>query len=427
MNMDAMSPGVGSDGGWYASGTSIMPRSAPMEMLHKQFGDWTTMFSAVAFGVYSAETGPRGRDKIFSPNWTMLMASRRLGPGTLTLHSMLSFEELSITNRRYPILFQTGETAYGIPIINGQHPHDFFMELAASYQIKLGDETALNFYGGPRGEPALGPTAFPHRISNSENPMAVLAHHEQDSTHISGSVITAGITHRWITLEASGFHGREPDEKRWGIETGAIDSFATRLTITPATNWSGQVSIGRINNREATHPLQDTLRSTASITYVRPLAKGHWASTVVWGRNNDLAYTAQPGLITLPGFQPRHIVTVPTRIPRQIYSSYLAESTVRWKTRNWTWGRIESVDKDSTLLYEESPLLLLVDERRFARIQAYTAGYERELPTPARWLSPALGGQFTLYHVPPQLASIYGESPVGVQLFLRFRLGQGPK
>lgn len=427
MNMDAMSPGVGSDGGWYASGTSIVPRSAPMEMMHKQFGDWTTMFSAVAFGVYSAETGPRGRDKIFSPNWTMLMASRRLGPGTLTLHSMLSLEELTITNRRYPTLFQTGETAYGIPIINGQHPHDLFMELAASYQIKLGDETALNFYGGPRGEPALGPTAFPHRISNSENPMAVLAHHEQDSTHISGSVITAGITHRWITLEASGFHGREPDEKRWGIETGAIDSFATRLTITPATNWSGQVSIGRINNREATHPLQDTLRSTASITYVRPLEKGHWASTVIWGRNNDLAYTALPGLIALPGLQPHHIVTVPTRIPRQIYSSYLAESTVRWKTRNWTWGRIESVDKDSTLLYEESPLVLLVDERRFARIQAYTAGYERELPTPVHWLSPAIGGQFTLYHAPPQLASVYGKSPVGVQLFLRFRVGQGSR
>jgi len=77
--------------------------------------------------------------------------------------------------------------------------------------------------------------------------MAVLAHQEQDSTHISGAVFTAGITHRWITLEASGFHGQEPDEKRWGIEGGGIDSFATRLSITPAANWSGQVSIGRIN------------------------------------------------------------------------------------------------------------------------------------------------------------------------------------
>lgn len=85
------------------------------------------------------------------------------------------------------------------------------------------------------------------------------------------------------------------------------------------------------------------------------------------------------------------------------------------------------MEKPSTLLYEESPLLLLADERRFARIQAYTAGCERELPTPIHWVAPAIGGQFTVHHVPPQLAPIYGVNPVGIQLFLRFRVGQGPK
>jgi hypothetical protein len=296
------------------------------------------------------------------------------------------------------------------------------MELAVSWQLRLGEATALNFYGGPRGEPALGPTAFPHRISNSENPVAVLGHHEQDSTHIATNVVTAGITHRWVTLEASGFHGREPDEKRWGMEGGAIDSFAARLSVTPARRWSGQISVGRINNREATHPLRDTLRSTASVTYVRPRREGHWASTLVWGRNNDLAYTAEPTV--LPGLQPRHIVTVPTREPRQIYSSWLAETTLRWSGRNWVWGRAESVDKDSTLLYEESPLLLLVDERRFARIQAYTTGYERDLASPWPWLTPGLGGQITIYGVPESLAPVYGVRPASVQLFFRVRLGQ---
>ena len=176
--------------------------------------------------------------------------------------------------------------------------------------------------------------------------MAVLAHHEQDSTHISGAAFTAGITPRWITLEASGFHGQKPDEKRWGIEGGSIDSFATRRSITPAANWSGQVSIGRINNREVSHPLQDTLRTTASVTYVKPLARGHWASSVIWGRNNDLEYTAQPGLVTLPGFRPTRLVTSASSPPRSIGSRppSAASSPSITSRHNWPpfMGRIPS-------------------------------------------------------------------------------------
>jgi len=160
--------------------------------------------------------------------------------------------------------------------------------------------------------------------------------------------------------------------------------------------------------------------------YVRPLSQGHWATSVIWGRNNDLSYTALPAA-SLPTLQPRHIVTVPTREPRQIYSSWLAESTVRWARHNWTWGRAEIVDKDSTLLYEESPLLLLVDERRFARLQAYTGGFGREVPALAgaanNWLMPAIGGQVTVYNVPSVLSPVYGERPVGVQIFFRVRIG----
>lgn len=270
-------------GGWYASGTSQEPRATPHNMLGWRIRDWNVMLHGVGFGVYSAETGPRGRDKIFSPNWLMAMAAHKAGPGTFTLRSMLTLEPLTITGKRYPLLFQTGETANGVPIINGQHPHDLFMELAASYQIPIGERTALNFYGGPRGDPAIGPPAFPHRLSAAENPIAVISHHHEDSTHISGSVVTAGITHRAVTWEVSGFHGREPDEKRWGMEVGPIDSLSTRLTVTPTSRWSTQFSIGRINSREVTHPLQDTLRTTASLIYVRPLRNGHWATSLIWG------------------------------------------------------------------------------------------------------------------------------------------------
>src|SRR5262249_49157184 len=163
-----------------------------------------------------------------------------------------------------------------------------------------------------------------------------------------------------------------------------------RVTVTPLRQWSGQFSIGRINNREATHPLRDTLRTTASLTYFRPLARGYWATSLIWGRNNDLAYTALPGaapaLPADPPLRALHIGSVPPRVPNQVYNSWLIESTVRF-SRNWIWGRIENVDKDSTLLYEEAPFVLLVDEQRFARVQAYTAGYERELPGTPAWLS----------------------------------------
>src|SRR5699024_6480593 len=149
-------------------------------------------------------------------NWAMLMASHRAGPGTLTLRAMLSAEAATVTKKRYPLLFAGGETANGIPIINGQHPHDFFMELAASYKVPIGEKTSVHIHGGPGGEPALGPTASPHRASASENPAGTISHHLQDSTHIATNVVMAGATHGPVRLEVSGFLGREPDEQRWG-------------------------------------------------------------------------------------------------------------------------------------------------------------------------------------------------------------------
>ncbi|MCU1238052.1 MAG: hypothetical protein JWP63_6019 [Candidatus Solibacter sp.] len=402
--------------GW-RSGRGAFAGIDPNEVTLAVFGGWALGASGQFFGVYTDQTGPRGRDKIFSTNWVMMSAAHRAGPGTITFRSMLSAEPATITGKRYPLLLATGETANGVPIINGQHPHDLFMELSALYRIVIGERTSIQLSGGPRGEPALGPPAYPHRASASENPVAPISHHMQDSTHIATNVITAGITHGPVTWEVSGFHGREPDELRWGIEGGAPDSLSTRLTVNPTSRWSGQFSIGRLNRVEATHPLRPMLKETASLSYTRPLFAGSWASTAIWGRNNELAYTQQPNLPVLPrsGIRPLHIVSVPTRVPNQVYNSYLLESTLH-AGRNWFWGRAENADKDSTLFYEESPFVLLIDERRLGRVQAYTAGYERDLTRYA-----GVGGQFTLNHVPPMLAPIYDANPLGVQLFFRLR------
>ena len=159
------------------SGTSAQPNSTaePMVMLPK--GNWMFMFHGAAFVNDIQQSGPRGDDKFFSTNWFMPMVQRRFKRSELTLRTMISLEPATITNRFYPLLFQQGETAFGKPINDGQHPHDFFMELAALYDVRLSQHALLSFYAAPVGDPAIGPSAYAHRASASENPAASLGHH----------------------------------------------------------------------------------------------------------------------------------------------------------------------------------------------------------------------------------------------------------
>ena len=377
------------------SGTSLEPASTPVPMLMTTAGKWRVMFHGEAFVNELQQSGPRGADKLFSTSWFMPMAQRDLGPGQLTVRTMLSLEPATVTLRRYPELFQEGETAYGRPIVDGQHPHDLFMELAAFYDLKLNEHALLSFYGGPVGDPAMGPTAYPHRASASEDPTAPLGHHLEDSTHIADDVITAGLTYRRVRLEASGFHGREPDEDRWDMDTGKIDSWSTRVTVSPAQNWSLQYSLAHLTSPEAIRPGEDVRRMTASVMYNRPFARGNWASMLLWGRNSGLN-------------------------EHQIGNGFLAESTLHFLDRNNVWGRIENVDRTSDLLSVGAPMAVNPPEQFLARVQAYTAGYDREFS----WLpevSSALGGQVTFYGKPAFLTPVYGAHPVGFLLFLRFR------
>lgn len=391
-----------------SAGTSAEPNSTPHDMLMSHRGAWSLMLHGSVFINDIQQSGPRGGDKLFSTSWLMPMTQRSLGPGTLTLRGMFSLEPAATTDRRYPELFQEGETAFGNPIVDGQHPHNFFMELALLYDWKLSDRALLSFYAAPVGDPAIGPEAFPHRVSASEDPLAVLGHHLQDSTHISYDVVTLGFAYRIARIEVSGFHGQEPGENRWTIGAGALDSWAARLTLNPSSNWSGQYSIARLKSPEALFPADDTLRMTASVMYNRPIhlgalnnsgmdqdTWGNWAATLVWGRNEDL-----------PG--------------GEIFNSYLGESTLRFAHRNYAWTRIENVDRTSELLLVGNPLPPGFQEHFLARVQAYTLGYDREFNLIPH-ISSALGGQVTLYSTPPSLDATYGSHPTGALLFLRLR------
>jgi hypothetical protein len=377
------------------SGTAAEPISTPAPMLMARKGRWMLMFHANVFVLDEQQSSPRGADKFFSTNWFMPMAQRKLGPGALTTRVMVSLEPATVTDRRYPLLFQQGETAFGVPIADGQHPHDFLMEVGALYDLKLGEKSLLSFYFAPVGDPAIGPAAYAHRVSAFEDPVAPLGHHQEDSTHIADDVVTIGVTYRIARIEASGFHGREPDEFRWNIDQGKIDSWATRLTIEAGKNWSGQYSYARIKSLEALFPAEDQARMTASVMYNRPFHEGNWASTILWGRTRSLE-------------------------DRSIFNSYLFESTMRFRARNYVWTRIENAERSNELILGENPSPPGFREEPIGAVQAYTLGYDHDVAL-APHLASAIGAQVTTYGVPSPLRAIYGQRPAAIAIFVRLR------
>lgn len=401
--MKGMDMGEGKQSGMslmdQASGTSMNPKSWPMPMRMIELGRWHTMFMANAFMVETQQSGPRGHDKFYSPNWFMGAAEHSVGKGSFLFQLMLSLDPATITERRFPELFQTGETAFGNPLVDAQHPHNLIMGLGLNYSRPLAEDSTLQFYFAPVGDPALGPVAFPHRASAAELVQAPLGHHWQDSSHIANEVVTMGITHKMFRLEASGFYGTEPGENRWIIETGPINSWSTRFSIFPTKNWMAQVSVGRLARPERESPA-DVLRSTASLHYTRPLPGGSWSSSFIWGRNHNT-------------------------LTHRNANSYLLESVYPFYRRNFLTGRAELVDKDE--LFSDQPDLEERLNRTVGstfRIGAYTIGYTRDIELSRYWQT-GVGASLTGYSVPSGIEPYYGEHPLGLSVYLRIRLRAG--
>ncbi len=379
------------------SGTSLLPASSPMYMHQWIKNDWLLMFHYNIVAGVNHQGGPRGVTKFESANWFMPMAYHKLGAGTLQLRGMFSAEPFTFPPGGSPLLFQTGETYQGRPIIDRQHPHDLFMELSAQYTLLLGERGTWFTYFGYPGEPALGPPAFMHRLSALENPSATLAHHLQDSTHISFGVLTTGFTYRWFKFEGSIFNGREPDENRYDFDAHKWDSRSARITFAPNKNWSAQLSYGFLRSPESQEPEADIRRMTASLQYNHPFNRGNWASTFIWGRN----HVSEPGEI-------------------KNLNGYTAESTVNFRDRNYLYTRLELVDKDDLLRLHERLLLGIREAHPSFRIGAYTFGGARDVWTNDK-VALAFGGDLTFYSKPEILDRIYGNHPVGWKLFVRVR------
>lgn len=381
-----------------------------MESMHFASGRWSFMLDGFVNVVDQEEREPRGESEIFSTNMLMLAAERPLGSGRFHFRAMASLEP-SLGKEGYPLLLQTGESADGRnPLFDRQHPHDLLMEVAAAYERPLGKAGSFFVYFAPVGEPALGPSAFVHRFSASDNPVAPLSHHWLDGTHISHGVLTLGYARAGkLKLEASAFNGREPDSERWDVDSFALDSFAARLSFNPSSNWSLQVSAARASEPDRLHPSLDVVRFTASATYNRPLARGNWQTTLAYGRNDTERLTAAPESLP-PGV---HIHFTPGVSPVQ--HAILAETDLRFRNRHAVFGRAEWAEKNELFLAADRRHDLVYDVGKVG------LGYVFDFVTLPS-LRIGAGGYGAALFVPSELDFVYGKRPLSWGVFVRVKI-----
>jgi hypothetical protein len=392
-----------------ASGTGWLPDETPMHGTMRDWRGWSFMLHGGMFAQFLYEPGDRHRTGGFSthqfssPNWGMLVARRQIGGARAGFRVMASLDPWTIPGCGYLSFLATGETCEEDTIHDRQHPHDLFMELAADYDRPLRGAWRWQIYGGLSGEPALGPAAFPHRVSAALNPIAPIGHHWLDASHISFGVVTAGVYDRRWKLEMSAFNGREPDENRGGIDLAPLDSVSGRVSFAPNPRLSLQVSAGHLEEAElefAPQPRIDVDRATASLTYHRPVgSSGLWASTVAFGLNSSRE-------------------AIPGGLFDAVTQAWLFESSATMGDAHTVFGRVEIVEKPAHDLHaHEFPTSVFT-------VGKLQIGYVRQL-RPWKGVVPGIGAMASVSLVPEDLASRYGgRAAPGYGVFLSLRPGR---
>jgi len=373
-----------------ASGTSWQPDTSVHAGLHIMSGAWTFMGHALLNGGYDWQGSARGAEQTFVSGMLMGVARRRLAGGdVLQLRAMLSPDPL-MGKRGLPLLLATGETADGkTALTDRQHPHDLFMELSASYSHLLGATDSVFLYAGLPGEPAFGPPAFMHRLSIMDSPEPPISHHWLDSTHIAYGVATVGYVHDRWKLEVSRFRGREPDQYRYNIETGPLDSTASRLSWNAAKELSLQLSWAELKNAEQLEPGVTQRKWSTSALYTRPCgAGGWWSTTLAWGRR-----TSDAGWL----------------------SAVALETALRLAPAWTVFLRTERVENNELLWVAGQPgPAFTVAKVSMGAVRDLRLGERAKL---------GLGGLYAINFLPEALRPAYGATePTGLMAFIRLRL-----
>jgi hypothetical protein len=356
---------------------------------------WQFMQDGVVFGMFNHQGGPRGGDELKMPNWWMGMLTRKVGSSQFTLNTMLSLDPATTGKDGYAEIFQVGEVLNGRPLVDRQHPHDLFMQLAAIWRTPVTSTTGLTVAGGPAGEPALGPVAFMHRASAAEFPLAPLSHHTFDSSHVAYGVITAAVDHGPWVVEGSVFNGREPDDNRWNFDFGRLDSVSGRVWYRPTPTLELQVSTGHLTHPEALEP-GNIQRTTAS---------GSWFDR---NGNDFLAVTAGYGL-NVTDEANRHAI--------------FGEATRRMRSTS-LFARLEMVQVETNLLLTGAIPLTREAAALTNTVGAFTFGGVRDV---GQWhgFDGGLGAALTVYAVPDALTVSHGNHPASFQVYFRIRPPEG--
>jgi len=383
--------GIGREG----SGTSWQPDNSPHEGIHAQYGEWMTMWHALFNGVYDNQGGPRGDTKTFVSGMALAMAERQIDASTFGFRAMLSPDPFMGASG-YPLLLATGETADGrTPLVDRQHPHDLFMELAATYSYQFAKASSVYLYAGLPGDPALGPSAFMHRASGLDNPEAPITHHWLDSTHITYGVLTAGVVLDTVKLEASTFRGREPDQFRYDIEAPKFDSYSARASWNPTKELSMQISWGHLASPEQLLPAVNENRLTASLSYTTYFNKGDlWATTLAWGRKYNL--------------------------PGNTLDGYLAESELIFKNGITLFARAERLQNDELLELGEIVTGLVTTPQPVFTVSKVSAGGIYDFIRTQN-MKIGVGALASRYGVPDALKPEYGD-PTSYMFFARLKI-----
>ena len=376
-----------------SSGTAWQPDASEHMGLMVHSDDWMLMGHGVLNLVYDRQGGRRGDDKVFASGMLMGVARRPVGDGTLQFRAAVSPDPI-MGKRGYPLLLASGETADGVEhLVDRQHPHDFFMELSASVSQNIGSKSSVFHYAGLPGEPAFGPPAFMHREAIMDSPEAPISHHWLDSTHITFGVLTAGVVHDRFKLEVSRFNGREPDQHRWNIETGPLDSTAVRVSVNPTRTLSLQGSWGKFKSPEQLEPGVDQKRWSASAMWADELSAG-WkaAGTLAWGRKS--AKDHHGGWFS--------------------DDAYVAEASL--KRASWTLLARGEITENRELLETED------GHGAAFTVGKVSAGAVRDFRV-GKNLSLGLGGLVAVNFVPDGLRNEYGgNNPIGAMGFVRVKV-----
>lgn len=373
------------------SGTAWQPDQSPVMMYMKMYPKTSLMLHGAVFLRYTSQDvtkqSNRGGDKLDAPNWLMFMLTQKMGAkNLLSFQSMLSLDRLTEGGNGYPLLFQSGETYQGLPLVDRQHPHDLFAELAVNYTHSFSKDIDLNAYFGYPAEPALGPVVFMHRLSAVNNPDATLGHHWQDATHITFGVGTIGLRYKIVKAEGSVFTGREPDQNRYNFDPPRFDSYSYRLSVNPNRYFALQFSQGLIHSPEALEPAVNIVRTTASVIHTRLLKHGKFiSSTLAWGMNNN---------------------------GQKQLNAFLLESNLKLAPLS-VYMRYEYVQKDA----EELQLLQFTAQDPFV-IQAVTLGVNRVLVSHYK-TDLSLGLQGTLNIPGKALHPLYGSHPLAAEVYMK--------